>query len=541
MLYALDTETDGDTKRDTADPRRATFVMAAVAPLGVVTYMPPRVAPSACVVVHNSPYDQVVIGQWDAQWHDTKMLAHLAGEPDTSLKGLVRRFLHRPAMGYEEAMGSGQMEAYCLADAANTLELYPLLRDNLPPETLALYDELEAPMLALWAKMTIEGEGYIDHEALRPHAEALRGEVAELEEQLGAALPSRWVEDVRCGRCGKWKKQLREGERCDEQRTHDWKGGVVGGYDAVPNVNAPEQVLAALHSLGIDVPSTGADVLGDLEHPVVQLLLRYRGASKELGTYVEPWLAVPPGQRFGCVWRPMGVRNGGRVSSAYPNRQNVPHRLEKYVTAGEGHRFIEWDNSQLEVRIAAALSQDPVLLSACHNDFHSHMMGVYGLSDRRRAKTRTFGNLYLGGPGFVTREAKKNGETLAWKEAEQEQAEFRRTLPTYYRWAIRRTQERVVKGMFGAWHHIPDERDEAGQGRQAVNDPIQGGAGRVTKYQMLALHRAGFEVVRQVHDSVRVRVREEDYEDARVEGKRVMESAAPDIGVPIVVEEKGEE
>src|SRR3989304_3156489 len=104
---AIDCETTGVKKVDTSDPRRAEHVCTAVAPHGLVTFDKPTLERGAKVTVHNAPYDPVVLGQWDCEIDDTKVLGHLAGRPDTTLKGMQEALVDRPAPRSEEAVWRG--------------------------------------------------------------------------------------------------------------------------------------------------------------------------------------------------------------------------------------------------------------------------------------------------------------------------------------------------------------------------------------------------------------------------------------------------
>ena len=523
----MDVETSGEKRSDTADPRRAKFVCAAMAndDYQAMTMEPPTLKRGAKVVVHCVPYDGVVLGAWDVEWDDTKLVAHLAGEEDTTLKGLTMKKLGRLAMTYEEALAADKLAPYCLADAINTWDLLPVLRDGLPAKTLTLYDELEKPLLPLWVKMTLEGSFRVDRGPLGDYREWLAGEVEQSRRDTQGLLPRGRVLSL-CLTCGQLKETVETGERCDGGAHHKWKGGEKFVPDYPVNLDSPDQVLVALQAVGVPIQgSTGEEVLEGFRagYPVVDALLQYRGQVKTLSTYVDPWLSVPTDTLLGAVWRPSGVRNGGRVSSAYPNLQNIPVVLEKYLLAGEGYVKLELDNAQLEIRAAAELSQDRQLMEACRStDFHAEMQQVLGYSDRRDVKIAVFKAMYDG----------------------RGTEEMRRRMPTYFRWAADQRGRRVVEGLFGRMHYIPPPlgdswTERARSDRQAVNDPIQGGGGTVLKYQMLALWRAGFHIVRQVHDSVTMWVRPQERDGAAVIAKRIMEDVMRGkMETPIQVEVK---
>ncbi|KKN02737.1 hypothetical protein LCGC14_1114620 [marine sediment metagenome] len=775
---ALDVETTGVKREDTADPRRASFVCAAVAPHGIVTFNPPDVRPGASVTVHNMPYDAVVLDRWDANWDDTKILAHIGGHPDTTLKGLQTRLLGRPALHHDEAEERGQVPEYNLYDAINTWDLRPVLYDGLRPETRRLYDTLERPLLPLWAKMTMEGclalgtkilkanlswqeiqdvevgdevvgfdefqqkgeryrklrrsrvlavtpsiaecfevvtdrgtvtctsnhrwlitdshpadrlwrrtdqlklghylrwlspptaprtdwtagylagafdgegcaapsiivftqrinpmldlvlaalheenfrvravqrlrkrddtvgvwvkgglpeqirffarfrpqrlripwegmaggrtgtrarviairplgrlpvwdlttttatfiaAGFYSHNSFnldKPALQAYRTALAEDTEGVltkAEALLPRGRVVSRCKKCELLRERMETGQRCEDGKNHSWDTKFEA--DLALNLNSPEQLLAAFTDMGLGVKDTGVDTIRLVahRHPGVRALLDYRTLHKELSTYVEPFLRIAEsGRRLGAVWRPTGAWTG-RVSSAYPNLQNIPADLWRFFLPP----FVVADNAQLEIRVAAHISQDPQLMAACQGDIHAEMQILYGLpagsEGRRATKVGTFGTMYLGGPAVMLQKAQEYGVPMTWKDAERLQGVVMARMPDYFRWAWSIADERVVDGLFGRVHHIPLGMDEGHMGREAVNAPIQGGAADICKFQMLALHRAGYKVVAQVHDSVVVEVGESDLADARVEVPRIMEGAAPELDVPIKVEAK---
>ena len=207
-----------------------------------------------------------------------------------------------------------------------------------------------------------------------------------------------------------------------------------------------------------------------------------------------------------------------------------------------------FDNAQLEVRIAAHFTEDPDLLAACKSgDVHASLMETFGLSDRRLTKIAVFGTMYLGGPGAIIGQAKKFGVRMTWEEAQEIQKEVHRRMPTYFRRMKQISELRVVDGLFGRRHVIHGHPSEGYMGRQAVNFPVQGGASDVTKFQMLALDSAGFDVRGQVHDSIWVVSPPELRYEKKREGFRrevieVMEAASPPLLVPIKVEwQKGME
>lgn len=532
---AIDVETLGEKRSDTSDPRRAIFHVLANAPHNVVTFDLPRIKRGSHLAIHNTPYDAVVCGEWDCEWEDTKMLGHLAGLPDTTLKGMTVRELGRPAMGYAEAKDLGHEAEYCYDDARNTYDLVPVLKARLRPETLELYETLEKPLLPLWAKMTLEGSFHLDLPGLEEYREVVAREEEEALSQVLTYLPpGRTVS--RCRKCRVLKERLETGQRCEDGKNHGWD--TYFDEEEPINVGSWQQLLPALQAMGLDVGSTAEEELAHISHPVIDALLTYREKAKVVGTYLDPWLEVArEGKRLGSVWRPTGARTG-RVASAKPNLQNVPNDLERFfLTPEDGYTLLTWDNSQLEVRIAAHISQDPDLIRVCHSeDLHGTLQQVLGAPSRRDTKVWIFGSMYFGGPAAIINQAAKFGLKMDVREALRIQSVIKKRMPYYFQvWGPSQFDKDVIEGLFGRWHHLPPDGNMVGM---SVNSPIQGGAGDVTKYQMLALWRAGYWVVRQVHDSVTLAIPNGDVEDAKVEVPRIMEQAAPPLDVPIRVELK---
>lgn len=559
---AVDVETYGDNQKIAGDPRKAEFVLAATAPRNLIMLDRPAVGSNARLLVHNVPYDGVALRHWDCRWEDTKMLAHMMGEADTTLKGLALRYLDRPMLTYPEAVRLDVLPEYCLSDAQATWDLYPILREITDPSILRLYDDLEAPLFALWTKMSIEGSFYLDHKALNEYAVELRAKVAGLRAQVENLLPrGRGVK--RCRVCDLRVWQKKTGQKCLNGVNHKWEE--VWLEDEPVNLNSPRQLLDALRTVGVPIDNTRADTLMEIaeddednwqaeqefveevetyvgQYPVVRVLLDYRKAHKELSTYIEPWLLIPEGTRIGCLWNPHGTWTM-RVSSRGPNMQNIPGHLWRFFHAGPGYSLVSFDHSQLELRIAAHVSQDPVMLDAFRSggDMHSRTMERLRLTDRRLAKIFNFGSLYDThgtGAGFEMN-ARKYGVKLTQQEIWAAQREMRQLIAVYFKWQQEAMHMRSIPGLFGMIHRVPEGGKLSHQENEAVNAPMQGGGGLVTKYGMLALHRAGYEVVCQIHDSITVRVQDADVEEAKRDVPRIMEQAIPEpLSVPLLAEVK---
>src|SRR5256712_7406466 len=189
------------------------------------------------------------------------------------------------------------------------------------------------------------------------------------------------------------------------------------------NINSPRQLGDVLFNrLNLPKPvkygkgktiSTAVDVLEDLAatHEVPRLVLEYRQLAKLKSTYVDPLPALLKSStgRLHTTFSQTGTATG-RLSSANPNLQNIPIRTElgreirAAFTAEPGHVILAADYSQIELRLLAHFSSDPLLVEAyCRgDDIHaltaSQVFGVPPLmvtpDHRRKAKVVNFGIVY---------------------------------------------------------------------------------------------------------------------------------------------------
>ena len=187
------------------------------------------------------------------------------------------------------------------------------------------------------------------------------------------------------------------------------------------NVNSPPQLQRILFEQ-LKLPpgkktktgySTDMSVLENLavEHELPKLILEYRHFAKMKSTYVDalPQLLNAETGRLHTSLN-QTIAETGRLSSSNPNLQNIPIRtqlgreIRQAFIAAPGHRLVSIDYSQIELRLLAHLSEDPVLIQAFHSgeDIHTRTaMEVFGVElaavdddMRRMAKTVNFGILY---------------------------------------------------------------------------------------------------------------------------------------------------
>jgi DNA polymerase-1 len=344
------------------------------------------------------------------------------------------------------------------------------------------------------------------------------------------------------------------------------------------NINSPKQLGDVLFNKMLlpkpmkygkgKVVSTAQDVLEELaeHHAVPALVLEYRQLAKLRSNYTEqlPGLADSEG-RVHTTFNQVGTATG-RLSSTNPNLQNIPVRtaLGREIRAafiagrgpnGERNVLMSADYSQIELRLMAHFSQDPLLLNAYRTGQDIHTLTaaeVFGVDPatmsketRARAKAVNFGIVYGISPfglaaqlGIDQKEAKLYIETY-FARYQGVRAFIDQTLET-----VRR--DGSVKTHFGRIRPIPDiqSRNPNMRGfaeRTAVNTPLQGTAADLIKLAMITLDR---EITRrnlksrmtlQVHDELLFDVVPEEAEELQHLVKHEMEHVA-EFSIPIVAE-----
>jgi DNA polymerase-1 len=342
------------------------------------------------------------------------------------------------------------------------------------------------------------------------------------------------------------------------------------------NLGSPAQLREVLFNKlnlptkGIKRGKTGlsvdADVLNKLAEstPIAAKIVEHRALTKLVSTYVTGLrdLIDPRTGRLRTSFN-QTVAATGRLSSSEPNLQNIPvrsaegRRIRSAFVAPPGMVLLSADYSQIELRVLAHLTADPVLLEAFNagEDIHRRTAAeVFAVApeavsadQRRQAKVINFGIIYGMGPQRLSREL---GITLA--EAEDY---IRRYFARYAK--VREFSERVVADgrrdgyvatLIGRRRYLPDLNAREANIRQAAermawNSPIQGTAADVIKLAMLLVEReleasgSGARMLLQVHDELLFEVPEGEIDQAGPSIRRSMESVV-ELAVPLLVDLK---
>ncbi len=331
------------------------------------------------------------------------------------------------------------------------------------------------------------------------------------------------------------------------------------------NVNSPKQLgviifdKLALTVKGMKKTAGGEkstreselEKLRDL-HPIISLVLQYREFQKLLSTYIDTIpTALDKEDRLHTNLRQMGTTTG-RMSSTNPNIQNIPIKTElgrnirNAFVAEEGFKFVSLDYSQIELRVAAILSDDQKLLEIFRNgeDVHTAVASqVFAVpfekvdkEMRRKAKVINFGILY--GMGVNALRSNLGGSR---EEAQVFYNEYFAKFEGIAQYLEHTKADAVRKGytetLFGRRRYVEGIQSKipyirAAAERMAINAPVQGTAADIMKLAMIAI--AGYIVKKklqkdvrmllQVHDELCFEIREEKVEEVCKEIKMCMES-----------------
>ncbi len=401
-------------------------------------------------------------------------------------------------------------------------------------DLLWVFEKIEIPLAPVLAEMEISGVK-IDKKAIKKLAETTSKEIAKLEKQIYKLAGEEF------------------------------------------NINSPQQLSAVLFEklrlkgkvkkTGKGAISTAAAELEKLsgEHPIIDLILKYRELQKLFTTYIEPFPGfVEKDGRLRTTLNQTGTTTG-RLASQNPNLQNIPIRTElgqefrKAFIAEKGYDLVSFDYSQLELRIAAHISGDKKMSEAFKRgeDIHTRTAAeIFGVAPekvtpnmRREAKVFNFGLLYGMGILGLQRAAKITREQ-AREFTERYMAEFSGV--ARYMQAMRDAvhKDRYVKTIFGRRRQFREIDSQVMEvvrqaERMAINMPIQGTAADLLKLAMIKIsgliHSENKDedvrMLLQVHDELLFEVKSELVREWSGRIKDIMEKIWK-LNVPLTVDVK---
>ncbi len=339
------------------------------------------------------------------------------------------------------------------------------------------------------------------------------------------------------------------------------------------NINSPKKLGDVLfNKLNLPKPvkygrgrtiSTAADVLEELAltHEIARKVLDYRQLAKLKSTYVDalPALLNPETGRLHTTFNQVGTATG-RLASSNPNLQNIPIRTElgreirAAFIADPGCVLLAADYSQIELRLLAHFSEDPLLIEAFRrgDDIHTltaaRVFGVPPLmidaEQRRRAKAVNFGIVY--GLSAFGLSQQLGIETGAKKFIDGYFATYKGVRAFIDRTIAECKREQKVSTLFGRVRPIADinSRNANMRGfaeRTAVNTPLQGTAADLIKIAMIRIDRElerrklKSRMTLQVHDELVFEAPQDEVEELRSLVRKEMEEVYP-LKVPLLVD-----
>ena len=337
------------------------------------------------------------------------------------------------------------------------------------------------------------------------------------------------------------------------------------------NIGSPKQVGEVLSDLHIDIGrktstgriSTSKAVLEELaqQFELPRLIIEYRELDKLKSVYTDalPQQIATDG-RIHCQLN-QTVAATGRLSSSDPNLQNIPirsemgRRIRRAFVAEQGNKIISADYSQLELRLLAHITQDPVMLEAFQKgeDIHARTARlVFGAKTdaelkeaRRFAKIVNFAIAYAIEPWGLSQRV-----GISRQEAKKVIEDYYNTYKGVRRYMeevpVRAREHGYVRSIYGRIRPLPGIADRNANirkaaEREAINMPIQGTASDIVKIAMLHVEeefkRNSLEarLLMQVHDELLVEVPEKEVEKVKEILKHEMETAVS-LDVPLVAD-----
>jgi DNA polymerase-1 len=440
--------------------------------------------------------------------HDWKLGLHVLGEMGVALRGLVDDSMllsyalnptHSTQALADVAARHGQPPPDSLpASAAAVYALVPALREEADKsDVLRVYTDIDLPLAPVLYRMELAGVR-IDRAALSSLSDRFGAEIQRLGDRIFELAGKRF------------------------------------------NINSPKQLGAVLFTdLGLPAPasrgkgksvSTAVDVLEFLaeKHEVPRLVLEYRHLSKLKSTYIDALpLLADADSRVHTTFQAAATATG-RLSSVNPNLQNIPIRTEMgreiraAFTAAPGTQLLSADYSQIELRLLAHFSGDPLLMRAYAENIDIHTLTaseVFGVAietmdkeTRGRAKAVNFGIVYgISAFGLAAQLGIPQAEAKAY--IDRYFARYQGVREFIDRTLAQTRKDGSVRTMFGRMRPIPDieSRNPNQRGfaeRTAINTPLQGTGADLIKLAMISLDRKLAErklktrMVLQVHDEL---------------------------------------
>jgi DNA polymerase-1 len=459
-----------------------------------------------------------------APFEDTKLLQFISDEnKDNGLKSMALERLNMEMSEYKDVCPGGDwnkipdvlVEEYNAEDAVAAGKLYEPLLKEVKDQGLEHLYEMEKQVIPITVEMAYNGMPVSKRVLMRMQREyddLIMDKVSEIYEGVGHQF---------------------------NIASNPQLGHILFKEHGLPVQEIKEK--SGLPSVDV---STLRTLYEDHDSELANQVLEYRFLTKRKSTYIDSVLKMMVDGRVYSIFNPFKPETG-RMSSEKPNLQNIPPEIRPAYRPGKGRKFLILDYSQIELRIMAHESQDPELLRAYQEGIDLHQLTADELNiERYDAKTTNFKMLYLASPynlmdslgvrlsearGIIELFYRKYIKVRPWQDMMIDLAQTRGYVETWY--GRRRRFSSVIFDDHNA--------------REAVNFPIQGGAGEVIKLAMIDIDKSGIlsddcKMVCQIHDCLIFDVKADSVTEAKkkygYQIKDLMENAVTALTVPIVAD-----
>ena len=509
--------------------------------------------PSILKIGQNIKYDLRVLNKYNVTLNsiaDTMLMsyAYENGIIRHNLDDLAFKHLSHTTIKFKDIVGSGKKmitfdyvnikEAtnYAGEDAYITLKLYNIFNQNVIREkNCFVYEKIDKPLIKVLASMENYGIK-IDKKCLENLSHEFLKQIKILEKKIYEISKKKF-------NIGS-PKQLGEilfGEMGIQGR----KKTKTGTYSTDSNI------LEELSSKGI---------------LIAQKILEWRELSKLKSTYIDSLITQisPNTKRVHTSYAPASTITG-RLSSNDPNLQNIPIRtnngkkIRKAFIAEKNYKLVSFDYSQIELRLAAEISQDKNFIEAFleGEDIHtSTAKKIFNLKDqdvspenRRKAKAINFGIIYGISPYGLAKQL-----SISNNEGKQYINEYFYRFPKIKEYMDKQVNicrnQLYVETMFGRKCFIKGINDKnftmrGFSERQSINAPIQGTAADIIKLAMIEIHnnilskKIIAKMLLQVHDELVFEIEDKYIEESIPKIKNIMETIHleyKNFSVPLTVD-----
>ena len=507
--------------------------------------------PASLKIGQNIKYDIMILANYGINVEGTlfdTMIAHYLLQPELrhNMDYLAEIYLGYKTIHIEELIGEKgknqknmadldpqKVYEYACEDADVTLQLKNILEKELDKDgTTPLFRDVEMPLVQVLAYMERNG-AMIDPAALAETSRLFTERMKTLESQIFQEAGNTPFNILS-------PKQV---------------GEIL--FERMKIVDKPKKTKTGQYV-------TSEDVLESLraEHRIVDLILKYRGLKKLLGTYVDalPQLVNPATGKIHTSFN-QTVTATGRLSSSNPNLQNIPVRDEdgkevrKAFIPEPGCKFFSADYSQIELRIMAHLSQDTNMIedfklghdihaATAAKVFHKTIEEV-SKAERSKAKTANFGIIYgISAFGLAQRMGVSRTEA---KELIENYFKTYSGIKHYMDHSIDEARKKgYIETILKRKRYLPDinSHNATVRGfaeRNAINAPIQGSAADIIKKAMIAIYsrfkaeNIKSTMILQVHDELNFNVVPGEEEKVKNIVIEEMQNAWP-MSVPLIAD-----